>query len=251
MSSITQRFILRHGQIPEGLSIGDLFNLSTAESELYHQIIVVYRCKVGDQAILMNLNRINPSNTAYHCEIVACSKKLITMKLIKIDQINENKQSLTLALCLPNKPAKLDFIIEKAVELGIWNLILIKSDYSNFSHQLRLDRLEKILIEAAEQSERAITPTIFEYKNVDQYLESQPVNLMVALERSSSEQNLIKLNLLAQNYSVLIGPEGGFSDREKSLFTAKKLTIINLGDQILKQDTAALLAVAILKFKQA
>lgn len=249
MSSITQRFILRRTNLPEELQPGDQFGLSIEENEIYHQINVVYRSKAGDQLVLMNLNNQNFSNNGYLFEITSVHKKQLTLKLLKITNLQETPIELTLALCLPNKPAKLDFILEKSVELGVTSISLIKSDYSNFSHQLRTERLEKILVEAAEQSERALVPKISQYTSIENFLDSSPKNLLIALERSQDSISLLEKPVNKTANTVLVGPEGGFSEKEKTLFSERRLETVNLGHHILKQDTAALISVAILKLK--
>jgi 16S rRNA (uracil1498-N3)-methyltransferase len=155
---------------------------------------------------------------------------------------------LTLALALPNKPAKLDMILEHATELGVTGFVLITTDYSNFHHQVRLDRLEKIIMEAIEQSERARLPSLNMVSGLKDYFQNLSEPCFVALERRSASQNILDLNP-ATSCHILIGPEGGFSPEEIILIDQSSAAPITLGTQILRNETAALIGAGILSLK--
>jgi 16S rRNA (uracil1498-N3)-methyltransferase len=161
---------------------------------------------------------------------------------------NELPIELNLALAVPNKPAKLEFILEKAVELGVRNIYLIKTEFSQFAHQLRLDRLEKIILEATEQSERAILPQLQSFHSLKQFLASKPENLCVALERSEQSLDLLTTEL-SSSLTLLIGPEGGFSPSERQLLTDHNIQHYKLGGSILRMETAALLSLGVVRLR--
>lgn len=240
----TKRFILRHSQLP-ALSSGASYFLDKTEDNILHQLTNVFRSKTGDQIILMNLNNSKISNQEYHFKITELSKKGMQLMLENLHQISETStKQISLAICLPNKPAKLELILEKAVELGSKEIHLIKSDLSNFSHQLRLDRLEKIVIEATEQSERAICPKISQHSSISSFIRTTEGPVIVAMERDPSTKHPSKLS---QGY-YLVGPEGGFSENEKNLLTTnERVTKISLGLNVLKTETAVIVGLGLLQ----
>lgn len=248
--STTKRFFLRHVHISASLEKGQEYLLQDNETEIFYQLNKVFRIQQGQSIILLNNQPDREvENTEFHLKVKTVTKKTIILELIQKQAIiGKLKHPLKLALCLPNKPSKLEFILEKATELGVTEFNLIKSDLSQFSHQIRLDRLEKIVTEAAEQSEQISIPKITLIQNLDEYLKTPTTNGMVALERSENKVSILDA-VATTATSILIGPEGGFSDREVELIGKSHHKIIKLGDSILKMDTAALLAVGIIALK--
>lgn len=242
--SNTKRFILRHSQLP-ALSPGSTYFLDKTEDDILHQLTSVFRCKTGDQIILMNLNSSASENQEYHFKITELSKKGLQLTLENLHQLSEaSTKQISLAICLPNKPAKLELILEKAVELGAREIHLIKSDLSNFSHQLRLDRLGKIVIEASEQSERAICPKIYQHNSIPAFINATQGPLIVAMERDASAKHPSELS---KGY-YLVGPEGGFSENEKKLLSdEQRVAKITLGPNILKTETAVIVGLGLLQ----
>lgn len=228
--------------MPENLSPGDRLILDGREEEIFHQLARVFRAKVGDSLVLINKNTSSRGNPEAHYVITDISKKNINLELVKTRVLQEPlKFELTLALALPNKPAKLDMILQHCTELGVGHFKLIASDNSNYPHQLRPDRLEKIILEAVEQSERALIPSILFYQNLEDYIGLLDRPCFVALERMSGGENVLKSNIRTA-CEVLIGPEGGWSNREIALFHDHKLQPFSLGRSILRNETAAIVS---------
>lgn len=250
--STSKRFFLRRTHVPSELFIGGQYILSNDEEEIFHQLTKVFRLKQGQKIILINPVRphADVQNFEYHFQVLASDKRTIQLQLLETKALQKFLQyPLALGLCLPNKPAKLDFILEKATELGVSHFFLIKSDLSQFPHQLRMDRLLKIVTEASEQSEQINPPELTYVSSLDEYLKLPTEDLsLVALERTSAEQSLVDLQV-SKPTRILIGPEGGFSEREVQLLQNSNQQAINIGGHILKMDTAALLSVGILALK--
>lgn len=249
--STTKRFFLRLTHIPADLGIGGQFLLDQDEQIIFYQLTKVFRLSLGDRIVLINPYRpfAEEQNKEYHFRALSVDKKAIHLQLEEIRILEKYLRfPLSLALCLPNKPSKLDFILAKATELGVSKFYFIKSDLSQFNHRVRLDRLIKIAIEAAEQSEQVAPPSLTVIDNLDEYLQSPPEFDLVALERTTDSQSLLDIKLAAAT-RILIGPEGGFSDREVELIKHSQQKPINIGGHILKMDTAALLSVGVLALK--
>lgn len=247
--STTKRFILVNQALHLSLAIGEHFSLNQSEEDLLHQLISVFRTKAGDLIILMNKNTESHSNTEFLFKVLTIHKKELTLELVSKQEIsNELSVNLSLAIGLPNKPAKLEFILEKAVELGARHIFLIKTEYSQFAHNLRLDRLEKIVHEATEQSERAVLPQIQMYESLNQFLEEHGKNTFVALERSEETNDLLTVDLPEQ-LNLLIGPEGGFSQNEVDMMGAHQMKSFKLGGSILRMETAVMLALGVVRLR--
>lgn len=224
-------------------------SLDPSEEDIFYQLTKVFRAKAGDNLILMDLNTTSPENREANFTITEIGKKVIELKLEKTRIISDPLQyDLTLVFALPNKPAKLEMVLQHATELGVTGFVLLPTDNSNFSHQVRIDRLEKILIEAVEQSERARVPQIVLYKNLDEYLRQLSHPCLAAVERQTDQKNLLEIDVTS-DCDVLIGPEGGFSNREFDLLAKSTVTPVSLGSQILRNETAAIVACGIIALK--
>lgn len=245
---------------------------SMVEPEIFFQLTKVLRVREKDEVIFLNPRSssefsINEQKTIkipeFKFTVASLSKKELILSFQKIlYNTNESFQKLELALCLPNKPGKLDFILEKAIELGVKKIYLIKSDYSNFSHELKIQRLQKIIFEASEQSERGFLPELEIVNDFKFFLQSKKAYLQVALERISQTNQITEApgnkNLLIEEYNkipsdqpiiLVIGPEGGFSEDEKNLIEKLEITCFSLGKRILRMETAAILALGIVSLK--
>ncbi len=249
------RFFLRHSVIPSHIEVGTQFGLNTdVEPEIFHQLSKVFRCQTGQPVILINQLEFPTTsllNTEYRFIISIISKKSLTLELQKIQPLSAKLASpLHLALCLPNKPAKLDFILEKATELGVNSITLIKSALSNFNHQVNLDRLNSIVIEAAEQSEQNRPPRLDLILNgLTPFLEKLPTNCLVGLERAAGDTPSLLDLPVSQETTLLIGPEGGFSPAERQQILSSPAQSFHLGASILKSETATLLSLGIVAIK--
>lgn len=243
------KFYLRHTKIDPNLKSGSQIIIDQNETEILHQLLKVFRIKTNQTIILFNQETKNEGeNIKFIFEITGIEKKRIILQLIeKVKLLDHLKYRNKLALCLPNKSNKLEFILEKAVELNIKQITLIKSKFSYYPHQLRIDRLNKILIEAAEQSEQIEIPKIDYYPSLKEYLEQEKLPILAALERSNTSNPLdIKIN---NNSSILIGPEGGFSENEINTLKKYQTQTINLGKSILRMETAAILLMGLVNLK--
>lgn len=219
------------------------------EPEIFFQLVKVLRVKPGDTVrLLPGERRELPQEFVY--EVIACSKKTIELRFLKVvPNNNELGFQLGLWLCIPNKPDKLELILQKAAEIGAANIVLFESEYTQMKHQLRIDRLRKIVLEAAEQSERALVPTMEISGQLQVYLRSADQakleTVWVALERSDNPSKAVTPfsgASTSQGVRVLIGPEGGFSESEKQLFAELKIRTFSLGKRVLRMETAAILS---------
>jgi 16S rRNA (uracil1498-N3)-methyltransferase len=150
----------------------------------------------------------------------------------------------------PIKRARIDFLIEKATELGASALVPVITRHT-IVERLNLDRLRAHAIEAAEQSERLTVPVIEAPRDLDTVLAGWHASRRIMLCDESGIAPPAVIALQGRNdaaWAVLIGPEGGFAETE--LDAIRKLPFVSpvsLGPRILRADTAALAGLAVLQ----
>lgn len=142
------------------------------------------------------------------------------------------------------KKDKNDWVLQKCTELGVSHFIPLLAERSEKTG-FNLERAHKILIEAAEQCGRSDRPAVREPMKVETALKDYQNK--VKLYICEQESQLLTTNYQLPNaVGVLIGPEGGWSDKEKELFKAENIHHLNLHDFTLRAETAAIAAAAIL-----
>ena len=155
------------------------------------------------------------------------------------------------AVFAPIKKTRLDFITEKATELGAAKLIPVMSEHC-VNPRINPGRMEAQAIEAAEQCERLDIPEVQDLIPLNNLLETWPKNrkLIVCAESGAALPFAQAVQKAGDApLAVLTGPEGGFSDTELALLAAQDFTVMaDLGSRILRAETALLAALAGLQF---
>lgn len=146
----------------------------------------------------------------------------------------------------PIKKARTDFIVEKATEMGAARILPVQTEFTN-SERIRQDRLQAHAVEAAEQCGGTFVPEVAEMQKLDRLLDHWPPDrqLMFCDEAEAGARRALS-NASTGPWAILIGPEGGFSDRERArLSTLPQAHVISLGPRILRADTAAVAAMTV------
>ena len=181
----------------------------------------------------------------WHANIISLSKEKIAVKVLKKIREFESQPDIWLIFA-PIKLFRLNITIQKAVELGVSKLVPCKTEYSNFE-KLNYNNLELNAIEASQQCERLDIPKIEKIIDLINFLKELPDDRALIF-CDESDPNLpsiydevkSKLNIYSK-WSVIIGPEGGFSNEEKDiLIKQKNILRVSLGRRILRSDTAAI-----------
>ncbi len=155
------------------------------------------------------------------------------------------------------KSSKLELTIEKLTELGVSSFTPIitersqKKDIISLSDN-KINRLKKISIESAEQSGKSFVPEI---RNIEKFanllMDKNLSNPFLFYENNEGSESLNDIGLNEykdSNLSIFIGPVGGFSENEINLSRDSGFRIVNIGDTILKSDTAAIVSCALLRY---
>ncbi|MBQ8458879.1 16S rRNA (uracil(1498)-N(3))-methyltransferase [bacterium] len=226
--------------------------------ENYFHIARSLRSKPGEKLLLIDENQVQ-----YETTIKEITKDEIRTQ---IDKSYPSKRFLDFELYLAQSPLRSDgqnFIIEKATELGVSGIYPIKTDFCTLSKSVidkKIAKWQKIMYESSKQCERAIVPECFECTTIETLIKSQNIDkIYVFCERiatktirDSFNENPIKKG---EKVLVIIGPEGGFSQREfqqfacppleggpKSLISRRGFEMLTLGDMILRAETAVTVA---------
>lgn len=139
----------------------------------------------------------------------------------------------------PIKKQRMDFLIEKAVELGVTDIYPVLMNRTE-NRKVNESRMFSQIIEAAEQCERLDVPVLHDVMKLPQILgQADIIPLYVALERHDGAKEIAKFDFDGA-CGFIIGPEGGFDDDERAMIlTASGINVISLGDTILRTETAA------------
>jgi 16S rRNA (uracil1498-N3)-methyltransferase len=176
-------------------------------------------------------------------EVAEAGKKRVSLRLVQKLREREPVPDLWL-LFAPIKRGRIDWIVEKATELGIARLLPVLTQRT-IVDKLNLDRLRAHMIEAAEQCERTALPELAEPRKLTSLLQGWPAQrpLLFADEGGGSPMaDAVSPGPAA----ILIGPEGGFTEEERAAIRAlPQAKAVSLGPRILRADTAAVAAISL------
>ncbi|MEX0366647.1 MAG: 16S rRNA (uracil(1498)-N(3))-methyltransferase [Ruegeria sp.] len=147
----------------------------------------------------------------------------------------------------PIKKARTDFIVEKAAEMGAARIIPVQTEFTN-SERIRQDRLQAHAIEAAEQCGGTFVPEVCAMQKLDRVLTDWPEGRQLMFCNEAEVGSALRLaeHEKGRPWAILIGPEGGFSDRERARLAALPYShVVSLGPRILRADTAAVAALTL------
>ncbi len=214
----------------------------------------VLRYKVGD-----GLDICNENGEKYNTKIKSFEKDLITLEIFgKSETTSEPSVNITLFQGLP-KADKFELIIQKCTELGvsefvpvITDRVIVKLDEKTI--EKKVERWNIIAKEAGKQSGRQKIPIVkkpIKLKNIIENIQKYDILLLpYECEKEVTLKAVLRDNKEKyKNIAILIGPEGGFSEEEVSLFKFENVRKVSLGPRILRTETAGLATVAMLLYE--
>ena len=225
---------------PKELKSGLISKLSESQS---HYTKNVMRLKPGDKISLFN-----SFNGEWNASILTHGKDLTEFKVEKLSRPQEEQNNLWLAFS-PIKKNPQDMMLQKTTELGIQKFIPLLCERS-VVREINIERAEKIVTEASEQSNRISVPEILKIQNLESFLKSFPENgKLIFCDINCDSSNLKNVLSKKDPICILIGPEGDFSENERQLIVNHQKTIsISLAKNLLRAETAAIAATTILSY---
>jgi len=211
-----------------------LLNLDNQEAQHAAKVL---RLREGDK-----VHVTDGEGWIYHCEIRSMSKNSLSAEIIETKPIAADEPHITVVLGLIKKRERLEFALEKCTELGANAFIIFRGDHSE-KNNVRTDRLESAVRSAMKQSLRAWLPSVTVCGSMDEALENVPemARIIMADETESSDNVNPSADVTGMNEMLLlIGPEGGFSERERKLLESRNSEKISLGSHRLRAETAAI-----------
>ncbi len=228
---------------PQALTLHDTITLS---KETSHHLKNVLRAKRQDTVVVFN-----GEGGEFSGVITDIQRNHICLELLSFQTVNrESSKYLHLAQTLI-KSDKLDFILQKSVELGINEITLLYSDYCDVKQfdeerlKKRLTHWQSIIIQACQQSGRTMLPKL----NPPVALKDWccPQNTKIALH-PGVEKSLRECKTNLNEAALIIGPEGGFSDPEVIALQKQDFQCYHLGPRLLRAETAAIAGLSLLQF---
>ena len=221
----------------ESLSLNLTAKLDKSQS---HYVNKVMRIKVGEVFSLFNISG------EWEAKILNISKSIVEFSITKQLRQKENIKDLWLAFS-PIKSNYFNFMIQKATELGVTKFLPIIFDRT-IVRKINKERLEKVIIEAAEQSNRINVPSIEEPRSLKEFLSNQKIDLIFT--DLNSQNKKIDLDKLSANPTcIIIGPEGDFSEEERhQILNYKGVQPIKINENILRSETAVISALSIVNY---
>ncbi len=211
--------------------IGDSGTITVSDSGLLNQWRHVLRFNTGSSVVLFDNSGFE--YTAQFIELTYLKAEFTIIEKRKNKFLPKREVFLFQALI---KPDKFEWILEKGTELGVSHFTPVITQRT-IPKKFNTERAKKIIKESSEQSGRGVLPTISETISLEDVISSAPLN-PVAFDPSGLPIH-DSLFLIRDSISVLIGPEGGFSDQELKLFSEKNIPILSLSSQILRAETAS------------
>ena len=254
------RFYIPEALSGQRLATGEIVSIKS--HDLVNQIRRVFRLKNGDKVMFFD-----GSGFDFECEIMSGSKDSHADKdsvafCVLACERSRYMPTKEIYLCAAiTKKDTFEWIVEKATELGVTHIVPVLAERSE-KKALNMERLNKIALEASEQSGRGNVPTIAPIGGLGEVIEKIEVARTIFGQNDglkSSIKNPCDLNLLAMhtegnllsqsdisrgNMAIFIGPEGGWSPDEIDVFHKYKIPVLCLGNQVLRAETAVVVALS-------
>lgn len=209
-----------------------------------HYISNVLRLRVGDPVKLFN-----DSDQEFNAKLLSMTKKSAVLEVETCSQINrESPLNITLGLGV-SRGQHMDFSIQKAVELGVYQIVPILSEFSNVRLQEsrkenKLLHWRNIIISATEQCGRTRLAKLADPLSYNDYLDKGDLLTRLILHPGDNG-SLHNITTIDNSLTLLIGPEGGFSDGEVTKAKDAGYKVVSLGPRILRAETAVVTAISV------
>ena len=204
-----------------------------------HYLAKVMRIKESEVFSIFN------QNGEWEAKVLKISKGIVEFKTIKQLRKKESSKALWLAFS-PIKSNYQNFMIQKATELGVTKFLPIIFERT-IVRKINKERLEKVIIEATEQSNRITVPSIEDPQKLKSFLNNDMDLIFTDLNTTNTKIEIKKLT--TKPTCVIIGPEGDFSEEEREqILSFNDVQPIKINENILRSETAVISALSIINY---
>ncbi|MBX2814820.1 MAG: 16S rRNA (uracil(1498)-N(3))-methyltransferase [Saprospiraceae bacterium] len=205
-----------------------------------HHLTKVLRAKEGD-----SIHLLDGAGTVAQGRVAQTGKSAI-VKIERRRFVERSGIKLTLAVAPPKQAARLDWMIEKCTELGIYKMVLMTTARSE-RRKVNQDRLYKVALSAIKQSGNPYLPELSMLKTFSSVIEDSPIGLRAICTTLNvlGIQDLRTKDFADHEWTIAIGPEGGFTSAEILLARKLEFAPLSLGSTRLRTETAALLVASL------
>lgn len=203
----------------------------------------------GDQVRHLRVLRIRPGQHVYVSNgqglraiatVVALDRTSARVVVESVEkEPGELPHSLTVAFGLLSAHDRIEWLAEKCTELGVQRLVPLRTQYAQVSHLPRRERLVAKMIAALKQSQRSVLPCIDEPTTIEELLKRTDTIPIVCAPDGKAP------SVPSDNCTIIVGPEGGFSNSERALLKERSVEHWSLGGLRLRSETAAIAAVSL------
>lgn len=225
--------------------IGSQKSFSVDSIGLVHQLHSVFRLKTGDEAIIFD-----GSGFDFTCRISGFDKKSISFDVESVEKSRYMTDRKVFLFASVVKKDTFEWIVEKATELGVTDIIPVISERSE-KKSLNESRLRKIAIEASEQCGRGDVPFVSPIETMDsvfqkfsQHKDKKLHKIAFHIESNTKADDFLRDLSIDDDVAIFIGPEGGYSLNEIDMFNKNNVAVVTLGDQVLRAETAVVASLA-------
>ena len=208
-----------------------------------HYLAKVMRAKVGESFSLFN------QSGEWEAKINEILKGIVEFTVLKKLREKDNEKNIWLAFA-PIKSNFFNFMIQKATELGVTKFVPIITDRT-IVRKINYERIEKIIIEALEQSNRIKVPKVEKIQNLNLFLKNNNNKINIIFGDLNTENQNLDSKIKKENkpICIIIGPEGDFTESEKEqILNFKDVQSLKINNNILRTETAAISAISIVNY---
>ena len=212
------------------------YDVDLSDTTLHHMLHVL-RMRSGEEALILN-------GRGLRCliRLDRIDKKGVAFTLLQSEEMIDTRPALHLGIAFTKNPARMEWLLEKATEIGLHTLIPLITKRGEKTHFKR-ERFEKIIVSAFLQSKQDFLPQLLEPQPLSEVLAQAPEQRFIAwCDEESPRKALPQVLKKNENALILIGPEGDFSLEEVNLCTEHGCQPIHLGPTRLRTETAGLYA---------
>ena len=225
---------------PKSLSLNLSSKLNKSQS---HYLAKVMRIKVGESFSLFN------QSGEWEAKINEILKGIVEFTVLKKLREKDNEKNIWLAFA-PIKSNFFNFMIQKATELGVTKFVPIITDRT-IVRKINYEKIEKIIIEASEQSNRIKVPKVEKTQNLNLFLKNNNNKINIIFGDLNTENQNLDSKIKKENkpICIIIGPEGDFTESEREqILNFKDVQSLKINNNILRTETAAISAISIVNY---